>query len=593
MYILGLSCYYHDSAACLLKDGQVVCASAEERLSRIKHDPSFPQKAIAYCLEHEGISGKDLEYVVFHEKPFLKFERLIKSIISTYPRSYGLFREAAVSWLKEKLWIKARIAEILDIPLEKIIFSEHHLSHAASAFFCSPFQDAAILTCDGVGEWTTASLGCAKAKWGHDGENKINLFREVKFPHSLGLLYSVFTAFLGFQINEGEFKVMGMSAFGEPKYTEKIYKLIRVNDDGSFKMDMKYFSYHYHPAKSFNRNFEELFGRPRDPRSRFYTRKTSFNNHVDQPADEELEKNQYYADIAASIQKVIEDILLKIARHLHRITGAKRLCFSGGVALNCLANSRILKETPFEEIFIQPASGDAGASMGAALYVWHCLLQKPRSFVLDHVYWGREFTNLQIEGFLRENNLKYEYIADQKRLLDVVAGNLAEQKVVGWFQGRGEWGPRSLGNRSILADPRREEMKDIVNIKIKFREPFRPFAAAVLSDHADEFFEFAKAAGQYPTRFMLLTLPVKKSGLIPAVTHLDGSSRIQVVDKDTNLSFYNLIERFYRITGVPVVLNTSFNLNGEPIVDSPADAYNTFLKSGIDVLVMGDYIIKK
>jgi len=593
MYILGISCHYHDSAACLLKDGEVVCACEEERLSRIKHDNSFPEKAISFCLESAGISPKDLDYVVFYEKPFLKFERIIKTILSTYPRSFSLFSEVSVNWLKEKFWIKARIRECLDIPQERILFSEHHLSHAASSFLCSPFREAAILTCDGVGEWAATCLGAGHAKWEEAGENKIDIFEEIRFPHSLGLLYSTFTAFLGFEVNEGEFKVMGMSSFGQPRYVDKVRELIKSGPDASFELDMRYFSYHYDTRRSFNRMFEELFGKPRDPASRFVTSGASLYDDNVIPSREELAKNQYYADIAASVQQVCSDSLVSIAGELQKKTGLKKLCLSGGVALNCLANSRILNETSFDEIFVQPAAGDAGGAMGAALYVWHCLLQKPRKFVLEHAYLGAAFSNSRIERILAEKNIAFEYVADEGKLLSAVVDGLVGQKVIGWFQGRGEWGPRALGNRSILADPRDPRMKDKVNIKIKFREPFRPFAPAVLQEKAAEYFDLGKSKDQYPLKFMLYTIGVTKKELIPAVTHVDGSSRIQIVEQSSNPLFYRLICEFNRRTGVPVLLNTSFNLKGEPMVHSPEDALATFRASGMDMLIMGNYIVRK
>jgi carbamoyltransferase len=593
MYILGISCYYHDSAACLLKDGEVIVAAQEERFSRIKHDLSFPVNAIRFCLDYAGIKSNKLDYVVFNEKPFLKFERIIKTFLSTYPRSVAVFQEAMINWMADKLWVKSLIEERVGISSKKILFCQHHISHAASSFFCSPFQEAAIFSVDGVGEWTTTSLGRGMAVWNDKGKNDIQLFEEIKFPHSLGLLYSAFTAFLGFKVNEGEYKVMGMSAFGEPKYVDKIYELIRVNQDGSFRINMKYFSYHYHTKRSFNKHFEYLFGKPRNPESRFVTGKTSMYDYIDPPTDEELKTNQYYADIAASIQKVTEDVLVRIANYLYRKTGLKRLCLAGGVTLNCLANSRILNETSFEDIFIQPAAGDSGAAMGAALYVYHCLLAKPRKFILKHAYWGKEYSGDDIKSFLESSGIKYKYIEDGKELIDVVVDALISGKIVGWFQGRFEWGPRALGNRSILADPRDEKMKNIVNIKIKFREPFRPFAPSVLSDKVAELFELNNWGECYPAKFMLYTLPVKKKELIPAVTHIDGSSRIQIVDKQINPRYHRLIERFYQITGVPAVLNTSFNLKGEPIVESPQDAFNTFSKSGMDMLVLGNFILAK
>ncbi len=593
MHILGISCYYHDAAACLLRDGEVIAAAEEERFSRIKHDFSFPVNAIRFCLDYARIKGNELDYVVFNEKPFLKFERIIKTILSTYPRSAVLFQEAMINWMGDKLWIKSLIEEKVGINSNKILFCQHHLSHAAGSFFCSPFSEAALLSIDGVGEWTTSALGKGSANWDDRDKNDIQLFEEIRFPHSLGLLYSVFTAFLGFKVNEDEYKVMGMSAFGKPKYIDKIYELIRVNQDGSFRLNMEYFAYHYHTKRSFNKYFEDLFGRPRDSNSRFVTSKTSIYDYINPPTEVEIETNQYYADVAASIQKVTEDILVRIANYLYHKTGSKKLCFAGGVALNCLANYRILKETPFEEIFIQPSAGDGGAAMGAALYAYHCLLAKPRRFILQHAFWGKEYSGEQIRSFLKTNNLSYQYIEDEEKLIDSIVDALISGKVVGWFQGRFEWGPRALGNRSILADPREEKMKDIVNIKIKFREPFRPFAPSVLSDKVTDLFELDNFQEHYPIRFMLYTLPVKKKDLIPAVTHIDGSSRIQIVDKKINPRYYRLIERFYQATGVPAVLNTSFNLKGEPIVESPQDAFNTFSKSGMDMLVLGNFILTK
>lgn len=593
MYILGISCYYHDAAACILKDGEVIAAAEEERFSRIKHDFSFPVNAINFCLDFVKVKGQDLDFVVFYEKPFLKFERIIKSILATYPFSVGVFHEATISQIADKLWIRSLIEEKLEVSLDKILFSQHHLSHAASSFFCSPFEEAAILTCDGVGEWMTTALGKATADWDGKGRNDIQLFEEIRFPHSLGLLYSVFTAFLGFEVNEGEYKIMGMGAFGEPKYVDKVYELIRVNQDGSFRLNMKYFSYHSHTKRSFNKNFEKLFGKPRDSKARFVTSKTNLYDYINLPTDEEIKINQYYADIAASIQKVSEDILIKITNYLYRKTGLKKLCLAGGVALNCVANSRLLKETAFDEIFIQPSAGDGGGAMGAALYVYHCMLAKPRKFILKHTFWGKEYLEEQIMSFLKKNNLRYQYIENEDKLIDLVVDALLSGKVVGWFQGRFEWGPRALGSRSILADPREEKMKDIVNIKIKFREPFRPFAASVLSEKSREFFDLGKSNHQYPLKFMLYALPVKKKDLIPAVTHIDGSSRIQVVDKQSNPRYYRLIEKFYQRTGVPALLNTSFNLKGEPIVNSPQDAFNTFTNSGMDMLVLGNFLSVK
>lgn len=569
MYILGISAYYHDSAAALIKDGQVVAAVEEERLSRIKHDNGFPTRAIEYCLAQEGVSINDVDYVVFYEKPFLKFERILMTSFGTFPSSYRFFREAMLNMLKEKLWVKEIIQRKLKYQKE-VLFVEHHLSHAASTFFCSPFQEAAILTADGVGEWTTTTLGIGK-------DVEIKLLKEIRFPHSLGLLYSAFTAFLGFEVNEGEYKVMGMAPYGEPRYLDKVYKLIRVADDGSFWLDMQYFSYHYSPDQTFNGNFVKLFGEPRG-------KSTSGGDAVD----------KHYADIAASIQKALEETLLKMVRYLYKETGLKKLCLAGGVALNSVANGRLLHESEFDDIFIQPAAGDSGGAVGAALYVYHSLLGKKREFIMEHAYLGPEFKQAEIETFLKDNHIPFQSFGEEE-LLETIAEALSEGKVLGWFQGRTEWGPRALGDRSILADPRREEMKNVVNSKIKFRELFRPFAPSVLAEKAGDFFELPEAERHFPARFMLYVTPVKeeKRKQVPAITHVDGSARPQIVLKEQNPLYYGLIERFASLTGVPLLLNTSFNLKGEPIVCTPQDAFNTFTKSGLDLLVLGNCLIKK
>ena len=590
-YILGISCFYHDSAAALIVEGEVVAAAQEERFSRVKNDPGFPQQAIQFCLEQGQITAQDLDYVVFYEKPFLKFERLLFSILSTFPRSYKVFRESMLTWFGEKLWVKSHIKDLLDVEDRKILFCEHHLSHAASAFFCSPFDQAAVITIDGVGEYNTTTLGKGVAAWDGKKRNELTLSKELWFPHSLGLLYSVFTAFLGFEVNEGEYKVMGMAPYGEPKYMDKVHKLLKVHSDSSFSLDMSYFSYHYHSQKSFNHKFTDLFGESRDPKARFVTEQTSLYDDPNPPTPEELRKNQYYADIAASIQKVLEEIVVKMANTLHKETGLKKLCMAGGVALNSVANYKILQETPFDEIYIQPAAGDAGGAIGAALYVYHILLGKPRTTVMDNAYLGKDYRK-DIPVFLKETGLKYAQLDDEE-LMDRVVDALTEGKVIGWYQGRFEWGPRALGNRSILADPRQEKMKDVVNIKIKFREPFRPFAPSVLVERAEEFFDIPQASKHYPARFMLYVVPVKKGDKIPATTHTDGTGRLQTVYRDQNPRYYRLIEKFGEATGVPVILNTSFNLKGEPIVTTPQNAFDTFSKSGMDMLVLENYIVEK
>lgn len=591
MNILGISCYFHDAAAALLKDGVLIAAAEEERFSRIKHDYEFPENAIGFCLAAGGIEAGDIDYVMFFEKPFIKFERLLLCSMQTFPRSMKLFREAMVTWLGDKLWIKHLLLKKLGVPASKVLFSEHHLSHAASTFYCSPFDEAAILTVDGVGEWTTAALGVGRG-------TDIKLIKEIRFPHSLGLLYSAFTAFLGFEVNEGEYKVMGMAPFGRPNYVDKIYELVHVDDDGGFELDMDYFSFHYSSEKTYNKKFEKLFGDPRDQKAHFFTPSTGYPSYFgEKPADfDELGKrNQFYADIAASIQVVTEQVMLKMANYAYRETGINKLCMAGGVALNSVANRKILSETPFEEIYIQPAAGDGGGAVGAALYGYHALLGQPRKFVMEHAYWGEEHSASDTEEFLKENNIPYEKIEDDQKLIARVTDALTGGKVIGWHQGRFEWGPRALGNRSILADPRRADMKDIVNVKIKFREPFRPFAPSVLVEKAGDYFALDYPEKHYPARFMLYVTDVheNKRDVLPAITHVDGTGRLQTVRKELNPKYYSLIETFGQATGVPVVLNTSFNLKGEPIVNTPVEAFNSFSKSGMDMLVLGNYIVDK
>jgi carbamoyltransferase len=591
MNILGISCYFHDASAALLKDGELVAAAEEERFTRKKHDYEFPKNAIDFCFDVGGLKAGDLDYVVFFEKPFIKFERLLLSSMQTFPRSHKVFREAMITWLGDKLWVKTLIQKRLGIPAGKILFSEHHLSHAGSAFFCSGFDEAAIMTVDGVGEWTTASLGVGRG-------TEIKLLKEIRFPHSLGLLYSAFTAFLGFEVNEGEYKVMGMAPFGRPKYSDKVYKLIRIAKDASFELDMDYFSFHQSPDQTFNRKFVDLFGSPRDPKTLFFTPDTGYPSYFgDKPSNyNQLGKeNQHYADIAASIQSVTEEILVNIARQVQKETGLKKLCMAGGVALNSVANGKILRETGFEELYIQPSAGDGGGSVGAALYGYHAVLGNPRKFVMEHAYWGQENSPCVTESFLKENGIPYDCLEHEDKLINRVVDNLESGKVIGWSQGRFEWGPRALGSRSILADPRRADMKDIVNVKIKFREPFRPFAPSVLAERTEEYFDLPNAAQHYPARFMLYVVDVKpeKRDIIPAITHIDGTGRLQTVHKEHNPRYYRLIETFGQSTGVPIVLNTSFNLKGEPIVNTPAEAFNTFRKSGMDTLVLGNYVIEK
>jgi len=596
MYILGISCFYHDSAAALIQDGELVAGSDEERFSRIKHDNGFPHHAIQFCLDQAGIEAGDLDYVVFYEKPLLKFDRILRSGLATFPKSWLAFREALITWMNEKLWIKALLQEALpDVPKDRFLFVEHHLSHAASAFFASPFEEAAIVTLDGVGEWTTTTIGRAQADWSGQGENRIDLLEEARFPHSLGLLYSAFTAFLGFRVNNGEYKVMGMSPYGQPRYMDRVAKVARVYDDGSFWLDMDYFQYHYSATRTFSDKFIELFGEPRKPESDFYTLAT--NPDKDYPGwdDAVARQNQHYADIAASIQRFTEEAILKIVRHAHELTGSKNLAMAGGVALNSVANGRIQREGPFENIYIQPAAGDNGGALGAALYAYHVLLGQPRKFVMEHAYWGQAFSEDHIRAFLESHGIPYEYVEDEGVLTSRVADALVDGQVVSLYQGRTEWGPRALGNRSILADPRRAEMKEIVNTKIKFREPFRPFAPVVLEEAAADFFEIEAPEKQFMPRFMLMVAPVKRDkwDVIPATTHVGGSGRLQTIREAWNPRYYHIVRKFGEATGVPVVLNTSFNLRGEPIVNSPANAYNTFSNSGIDLLVLERFLIRE
>ena len=568
MQILGISCYYHDAAAVLLRDGLLVAAAEEERFSRKKHDNGYPRHAIAFCLAQGGIQAGDLDYVVFYEKPFVKFERLIKTTLQTVPRSLGLFREAMASWLPDKLWIQETIRANLGIPADRILFTDHHQAHAASAFYSSPFESAAVLTLDGVGEWACGTMG-----WGRVTE--LHLSHELRFPHSLGLLYSAFTAYLGFEVNEGEYKVMGMAPYGTPRYLEPIRRLLRFYDDGSFWLDLRYFAFHRSARESLSRQFLELFGPARNPRD----------------ADQ---LDPRYCDIAASIQRVTEELVVAMARRAVAASGMTSLCYAGGVALNGVANWRIVTETPATALFVQPAAGDSGGALGAALYVYHHVLGKPRQFVMRHAYWGAETPDGTAVDFFRSAGIPYEVLEPSDRLLDRVVGFLTQGQVVGWVQGRFEWGPRALGHRSILADPRRPEMKEVVNRKIKFREAFRPFAPSVLAEAGARYFELPKAA-QPPARFMLVVPPVRseRRGEIPAVTHVDGTGRLQLVEASVNPLYAALIERFGQATGTPVVLNTSFNLKGEPIVNTPAEAYATFQRSGLDALVVGSCLITK
>ncbi|MBN1991310.1 MAG: carbamoyltransferase [Anaerolineae bacterium] len=595
MNILGVSCYYHDAAAALLMDGQLVAAAEEERFTRKKHDSSFPQHAINFCLKHAQLSPDDLDYVVFYEKPLVKFERILQTTLGTFPKSWAVFRESMVTWFDEKLWIKSKLQTGIGVPANKILFVEHHLTHAASAMFCSPFAEAAIITIDGVGEWTTASMGRATAQWNGQGVNHIDLTHELRFPHSLGLLYSAFTAYLGFRVNNGEYKVMGMAPYGEPKYIDKVNRVVNIDDNGGLTLNMDYFSFHHSTQHTFNRRFVDLFGSPpRRPESEFFNYKT--HPGKDHPAWDEAvaRQNQAYADIAASIQRVTEEIMLKMAQAAHRQTGSKNLVMAGGVALNSTANGRLMREGPFENVFIQPAAGDSGGAIGAALYAYHVIFGRPRQFTMEHAYWGAEYPAGDMIAAIKKEGFAYEEFDDEDKLLDQAVDALLQSKVIGWYRGRFEWGPRALGSRSIIADPRREEMKEIVNTKIKFREPFRPFAPVVIEERAHEYFNTPGLDRQYPPRFMLMVsgIPEDKWDKIQAVCHM-GTGRLQSVREQWNPGYYNLIKKFGQATGVPVLLNTSYNLRGEPIVTTPRNAINTFAASDIDQLVMGPFLVKK
>lgn len=580
MYVLGLSCHFHDSAAALLCEGELVAAAAEERFTRVKHDSRFPDNATAFCLKHAGISSQELDYVVFYEKPFLKLDRILTTCLATFPRSAKLFRESAISWLSDKLWIKALIAERLDIPPARILFCPHHASHAASAFFASGFERAAILTVDGVGEWATAtrSIGDGVCLAASD---------ELRWPHSVGLLYSTFTAFLGFEVNEGEYKVMGLAPYGRPRFVDQVHKLVRVHENGAVELDLDYFEFHRSPERMFNERFVSLFGSPRPPDQPLLFAQDDANARSSPGSD------QHYADVAASVQFVTEEILLAMTRSIVRDTGIGDLCLAGGVALNSVANGRILRESGVDRLFVQPSAGDGGGALGAALYVWHHVLGKPRDFSMEHVYWGRRYTEAEVEGALREHAARVERL-DEPALLDRAVDALTQGEVIGWYQGRFEWGPRALGNRSILADPRRQDMKDTVNARIKFREPFRPFAPSLPRSAAKSWFS-GRVVDQSPARFMLAVGQVHedKRREIPAVVHVDGSARPHIVDRDLNPRYDSLMQRFAQATGTPVLLNTSFNLRGEPIVASPSDALSTFFKSGLDALFFEHCVVRK
>ena len=567
MYSLGISCYYHDSAAAILKDGHVVAAVEEERFSRKKFDDGFPRMAIDWCLKEAGITPEQVNSVAFYDKPVLKFERLLDNYIAVAPRGLYSFLNVIPKWIHKRLWIKEEIKKHLQGYQGKIIFPEHHMSHAAHTFFTSPFDEAAILTVDGVGEWSTSSFGSAE-------NTSIKLTNDIRWPHSIGMFYSAFTYFLGFRVNEGEYKLMGLSAYGKPKYYDLILnEILDVKNDGSLHLNMKYFAFTYDKVMT-NQKFAELFGIPR--------------------REEDAKAEQIHYDIGASAQKVLEDIMLKIVNHVHKKTGMKNLCLGGGVALNGVANYRILKEGPFENVHIPPSPGDGGSAIGCAQYLYYIHKKQRRIIVQDHakriqenVYVGPSFSNDEIKSFLEENNIDYEYLT-REQLLQTTAKLISEQNVVGWYQGKIEWGPRALGNRSILADPRDSKMKDVLNEKIKHRELFRPFAPSILEEYASEYFDLT-----VPSPYMLFVAKVKKPDKIPAVTHVDGTGRLQTVSREANPLYYDLINDFYKITGVPVVVNTSMNVRGEPIVNTPEQAYAMIIKTEMDYIMMGNYMIQR
>lgn len=593
MKILGISAYYHDAAACLINDGAIVAAAQEERFTRKKHDASFPTQAIAYCLKAGAIQPDDIDYVAFYDKPLLKFERLFETYLSYAPQGFSSFAKSLPLWLKDKLFQKKTIADVLTEHWgghvdwsKRLIFSEHHLSHAASAFFPSPYEHAAVLTMDGVGEWTTTSLAIG------DG-NHLQIHKEIQFPHSIGLLYSAFTYYTGFKVNSGEYKVMGLAPYGEPKYVNLIKdNLIEIKEDGSFRIDMTYFDY-CSGLKMTNHRFSALFGGP--------------------PRQPEQALTQREMDLAASIQAVTEEVVIKLARGIQQNTGEKNLCLAGGVALNCVANGKLLRENVFDNLWIQPAAGDAGGALGAALVGYHLMLGSPRPQRLKDAmagsYLGPSYSQLEIENRLTKVGARFKTLSDED-LLDVTAHALAEGKAVGWHQGRMEFGPRALGNRSILADPRSPNVQKQLNLKVKHRESFRPFAPSVLMEAASEWFELTSdspymllvaniaeqkripMSDEQKKLFGIDKLNIPRSP-IPAVTHIDYSARVQTVHRDTNPKYHSLISRFASLTGCPILVNTSFNVRGEPIVCTPEDAFNCLMGTDIDLLVVGNSVLEK
>ena len=574
MYTLGISAFYHDSAACLLKSGEIIAGSPEERFSRIKHDNSFPTNAINFCIEYAGINIEDIDYIVFYEKPLIKFERIMNTFAYISPKGWKTFIHGMPDWIKNRLWTRNYIKKKLNYNGD-ILFTDHHESHAASSFFVSPFKESAILTVDGIGEWASTTLG-----YGQD--NNIDIFKEIHFPHSLGLLYSTFTAYLGFKVNSGEYKVMGMSAYGKPKYYDIIIdKLINIKNDGSFALDMKYFKYLY-SQQMYNEKFDGLF------------------NYSKRKSTEKIEQNHF--DIAASIQKITEEVVLGLLNELESILINEKdiytpnLCMAGGVALNSVCNKRVIEESHFPNLYIQPDAGDGGGALGCAKFVYHSVFNHkrviPNSNEMKNAYLGPEYTEQEIKDCLDNNNIKYR-IYNQKNLVYLIAKQIVDGNIQGIFHGRMEWGPRALGNRSIIADPRDRNMKDKINSKIKYREEFRPFAPSVLLKHWKDYFEIKGSNKEYPYMLILANVREDKRNKIPAVTHIDGTARIQTIKREDNEFYYDIIHKFFELTEIPVVLNTSFNIRGEPIVCSPQDAVNTFLNSGMDNLVIGNFMVNK
>ena len=586
MYILGISAYYHDSAACILKDGEIVAAAQEERFTRKKHDQNFPINAIKYCLKEAGINASELEIVAFYDKPFLKFERILETYLSYAPKGLGSFLKAMPLWIKKKLWIKTLIQDELDYH-GKILFPEHHASHAASAFYASPFKDAAFLTMDGVGEWATTSYGIGKG-------NKMEILADIRFPHSLGLLYSAFTYYTGFRVNSGEYKVMGLAPYGQAKYKDLIYKhLIDVKEDGSFKMDMSYFDYNVGLTMT-NKKFSQLFGGP--------------------PRVPEAALTQKEMDLARSVQEVTVEIVLKMAKHVRKVTNKKYLCLAGGVALNCVANGKLLRSGIFDDIYIQPAAGDAGGALGCAYIAWYQHLDNERQAdgkkdSMKGAYLGPQYSNEQINEYLKEKGYRYIKLTNEE-LPEIIADLLAEQKVIGWFQGRMEFGPRALGDRTIIGDARSAETQKTINLKIKYRESFRPFAPSIREENISEYFDIDR-----PSPYMLLVANVNKNkqlpmtkeqesyfGLkklniarseVPAITDVDYSARIQSINKDTNRRYHDMLTIVNEKYGCPVIVNTSFNVRGEPIVCTPKDAYLCFMRTEMDYLILNNYLLAK